>query len=110
MSYDDVIVVKISDFGLVKDEHSNLTSLYSDVKGSLNDSNLAVVGFSNYSIEYETFALTRLIMFILTGKTNLDKVKEKNVREFVLKGLDPKIENRYKNITEMKEYFDKLFS
>lgn len=79
MSYDDVIVVKISDFGLVKDEHSNLTSLYSDVKGSLNDSNLAVVGFSNYSIEYETFALTRLIMLILTGKTNLDKVKEKKL-------------------------------
>lgn len=106
--YDDVIVAKISDFGLVKDENNNLTSLFSEVKGSLNDSNLAVIGFGNYSIEYETFALTRLIMFILTGKTNLDKVKEKNVREFVLKGLDQDVKNRYKNISEMKEYFDKL--
>lgn len=108
IKYDDVIVVKIADFGLVKDEHSNLTSLYSEVKGSLNDSNLAVIGFSNYSIEYETFALTRLIMYILTGKTNLDKVKEKNIRDFVLKGLDADITNRYKSISEMKEHFDKL--
>lgn len=108
IKYDDVIVVKIADFGLVKDEHSNLTSLYSEVKGSLNDSNLAVIGFSNYSIEYETFALTRLIMYILTGKTNLDKVKEKNIREFVLKGLDSNITNRYKSVSEMKEQFDKL--
>lgn len=108
IKYDDVIVVKIADFGLVKDDHSNLTSLYSEVKGSLNDSNLAVIGFSNYSIEYETFALTRLIMYILTGKTNLDKVKEKNIREFVLKGLDADITNRYKSILEMKKHFDKL--
>lgn len=106
--YDDVIVVKISDFGLVKDDHSNLTSLNSEVKGSLNDSNLDVIGFENYSIEYETFALTRLIMFILTGKTNLEKVKDKNIREFVLKGLDPNIEKRYKSISEMKEYFNKI--
>lgn len=107
--YDDVIVVKISDFGLVKDEHSNLTSLYSDVKGSLNDSNLAVIGFANYTIEYETFALTRLIMYILTGKTNLDKVKDQNIRNFVLKGLDQNIENRYKSVSELKEYFEKIF-
>jgi len=106
--YEDVIVVKISDFGLVKDDNSNLTSLNSEVKGSLNDSNLAVIGFENYSIEYETFALTRLIMFILTGKTNLDKVKERNIREFVLKGLEQNIEKRYKSILEIKKYFDKL--
>ena len=101
--------MKISDFGLVKDEHSNLTSLNSDVKGSLNDSNLAVIGFANYTIEYETFALTRLIMYILTGKTNLDKVKDQNIRNFVLKGLDQNIENRYKSVSELKEYFEKIF-
>lgn len=106
--YDDVIVVKVSDFGLVKNDNRNLTSLNSDVKGSLNDSNLAVIGFENYSIEYETFTLTRLIMFILTGKTNLEKVKEKNIREFVLKGLNQNIENRYKSISELKVHFDKL--
>ncbi|MBQ8901752.1 MAG: protein kinase family protein [Bacilli bacterium] len=106
--YDDVIVVKISDFGLVKEDNSNLTSIDSEVKGSLNDSNLTVIGFKNYSIVYETYALTRLILFILTGKTNLDKVKEQNIREFVLKGLDQNVENRYQSVLEMKEYFDKL--
>lgn len=106
--YDDVIVVKISDFGLVKDDNSNLTSINSEVKGSLNDSNLAVIGFDNYSIEYETFALTRLIMFVLTGKTNLDKVKETNIRNFVLKGLSQDVNNRYKSIDEMRDNFERI--
>lgn len=109
ISFDDVKVVKVSDFGLVKTENSHLTSTNSDVKGSLNDSNLSVIGFENYSIEYETFALTRLIMFVLTGKVNLDKIKDNKIRNFVLKGLDRNIDNRYKSVAELREYFDKIF-
>ncbi|GLC88759.1 hypothetical protein LYSBPC_18860 [Lysinibacillus piscis] len=38
--YEDVIVAKISDFGLVKIPELELTSLNSDIKGSFNDSSL----------------------------------------------------------------------
>ena len=48
--YDDVDVVKIADFGLVKVPDSNLTSLKSELKGSLNDPDLINVGFSNYQM------------------------------------------------------------
>lgn len=74
--YDDVDVVKIGDFGLVKIPESNLTSLQSEIKGSLNDPDLVNVGFGNYEIRHETFALTRLCYFILTGRTNIERQKD----------------------------------
>ncbi len=108
--YDDELsVVKISDFGLVKIEHSNLTSFGSEIKGSLNDSNLQVVGFSNYNMEYETFALTRLIYYVMTGKHNLENIKDDDIKKFVIKGIDPNLDNRYHNVAEMKEAFEKAF-
>ena len=58
---------------------STLTSENTDLKGYFNDPALVIEGFSNYGIEHETYALTRLVSYILTGKINLDKVKdEKN--------------------------------
>lgn len=74
--YDDVDVVKIADFGLVKVPDSNLTSLKSELKGSLNDPDLINVGFSNYQMCHETFALTRLCMFILTGKATVQTLND----------------------------------
>lgn len=58
--YDDIDVVKIGDFSLVRWPESNLTSKNSRLKGSLNDSDLVNVGFDCYEMCHETFALTRL--------------------------------------------------
>lgn len=51
--YDDVDIVKIGDFGLVKVPQSSMTSLMSEVKGSLNDPDLIHVGFGNYEMCHE---------------------------------------------------------
>lgn len=107
--YEDVVIVKISDFGLVKEKNSTLTSTDSDVKGSLNDSNLDIIGFKNYSIEYETYALTRLILFVMTGKRNLEKIDNQKIKDFVLKGTNADINQRYKSVAEMRECFKNTF-
>jgi len=108
--YDNELsVVKISDFGLVKVEHSNITSFGSEIKGSLNDSNLQFVGFSNYNMEYETFALTRLIYFVMTGKYNLEDIKNEEIKSFVHKGMDPNFDYRYHSVSEMQVAFEKAF-
>ena len=70
--FDDVDVFKICDFGLVKMPDSQLTSQESSVKGALNDPDLIRMGFDNYEIRHETYALTRLFCFILTGTTTGD--------------------------------------
>ena len=108
--YDDCNIVKISDFGLVKINDSSLTSTESEIKGSLNDeSNLQIVGFSNYSIIHETYALTRLLLFVLTGKTNLEKVSNQLIKEFVLKGTSGNLSIRYQSIEELEKNFISLY-
>lgn len=108
--YDDVSVVKLADFGLVKEQDSTLTSFSSEVKGSLNDSNLAVVGFSNYAMVHETFALTRLIFFVMTGKYNLENIKDEKVRNFVLRGVNPDVDKRYQSVDELSSAYIKAFN
>lgn len=107
--YDNSDIIKISDFGLVKEKDSTLTSLDSEIKGSLNDSNLAIIGFGNYSMPYETYALTRLILFVMTGKTNIEKVTDTKIRTFVNKGTNGNVNYRYQSIDDMILEFNKTF-
>lgn len=99
--YDDVDVVKIGDFGLVKLPDSTLTSLQSELKGSLNDPDLVNVGFGNYEMCHETFALTRLCYFVLTGRTNIEKQHDGMIRQFWVKGTNPNRAERYQNVGEI---------
>ncbi len=108
--YDDAIVAKLSDFGLVKVVDSRLTSLDSSIKGSLNDSNLGVVGFENYSIEYETFAVIRLLLFIMTGKRNIKGITDPKIQPLIQRGLGPIVKNRYHSMLELEEDFNRAFS
>lgn len=103
--YDDVIVAKISDLGLVKVPDSQLTSLNTEVKGALNDPSLLREGFRNYTIAHETYALTQLIYFILTGKSNIHipEIKDASLRAFVEKGISDNKDDRYYSIAEMRE-------
>lgn len=105
----DLLVVKVSDFGLVKLKESTLTSDNTDFKGSLNDPNLNIIGgFKNYSIVHETYALTRLIYFIMTGKIVINlKFDDERFKLFIQKGISNDFNLRFKNIQEMKIQFNK---
>lgn len=99
--FDDIDVVKIGDFGLVKIPNSTLTSLQSELKGSLNDPDLVNVGFANYEMCHETFALTRLCYFILTGRTNIDKQKDGAIKQFWNIGTNPDKSKRFQSANEV---------
>lgn len=101
--YDDVYVVKIGDFGLVKIPESNLTSLQSEIKGSLNDPDLVNVGFGNYEMRHETFALTRLCYYVLTGRTNVERQKDGAIKQFWNKGTSPNKTDRFSTVDEVWE-------
>ena len=99
--YEDVDVIKIGDFGLVKIPDSNMTSLQSELKGSLNDPDLINVGFANYEMCHETFALTRLCYYILTGRTNIEKQKDGAIKRFWDKGTSTRRAERFKSVDEL---------
>ncbi|KYG66814.1 serine/threonine protein kinase [Bdellovibrio bacteriovorus] len=106
--YDDVIVVKISDFGLVKIPDSTLTSVNTEMKGYFNDPALVTEGFDNYNVTHETYALTKLVFYILTGKTNTAKISDPNLVVFVKKGLNPDNTQRYQSVEQVSEAFKEL--
>lgn len=108
--YDDArIVVKISDFGLVKILDSTLTDAETIFKGSYKDPSLRTDGFDKYSIEHETFALVELLVFVLTGKiSGYPSIKNKTIRSFWEKGLNLDKTKRFQNINEIKITFKAL--
>lgn len=103
--YDDTLVVKLSDFGLVKILDSTLTTVNTEFKGYFNDPALVVEGFNTYGIVHETYALTRVIYFVMTGKTNTEKIANQNLRAFVERGLNPDKTKRFQNIRDMISAF-----
>lgn len=107
--YDDVLVVKVSDFGWIKDQNNEMTNLDTEIKGAFNDfDNLSRVGFSNYNILHETFALTKIIAFVLTGKTNYSKIKDDKIRNFMDKGTSTDMDKRFQSIKEIDDYLKLL--
>ncbi|EOA3408657.1 protein kinase [Enterococcus hirae] len=106
--YDDTQIVKITDFGLVKVPNLQMTSFNTDMKGWFNDPSLELDGFSNYNISHEIFALTRLLYFVLTGKTNISKNKDNNIKKFLEIGLNPDKNIRFKNIQELANAFKNI--
>lgn len=101
--YDDAVVVKISDFGLVKIVESDLTSENTDIKGSLNDPALKIQGFANYSLIHEIYALTLLFAYIMTGKSNWAKITNPSVKAFIAKGTNPDHAKRFQTLNELDE-------
>ena len=106
-TYDDVLVVKIADFGLAKNPTNQLTTINTEFKGYFNDPNLKLEGFNNYAMPHEIYALTMLIYFISTGKTNTSKIDNAILKQFVQKGLGDKT-NRYKTVDELCEAFKNI--
>lgn len=104
--YETLNVVKVSDFGLVKIPSSELTSVSTDYKGYFNDPELRLEGFNTYCVIHETYAITRLIFFILTGRTNTEKIDNPLLKQFVLKGLNADKSKRFQDIDELISTFN----
>lgn len=94
-------IIKISDFGLVKIPDSSLTSYNTEIKGAFNDPALVLDGFGNYNLYHESYSLTRVVVFIMTGKINVDKIDNKSIVAFLNKGLNPIQDKRFQNAEEM---------
>lgn len=104
--YDGLNVIKVSDFGLVKREESGLTSKNTELKGSLNDPKLELIGFDNYEVRHETYALTRLIYFVVTGKIKINTFKTEEFRQFINRGISDTYEERYISVEALKNQFN----
>lgn len=106
--FDDVRVVKLSDFGLVKIPNTDLTSINTEYKGYFNDPELRLEGFNTYCIIHETYAITRLLYFVMTGRTNTEKIANASLKSFVNKGLSTDKKKRFQDIDDLISAFNQL--
>lgn len=107
--YDDTVVVKLSDFGLVKLVNSELTSENTEVKGGLNDPALKIEGFDNYKLVHELYAITLLFTYIMTGRRNWDKINNVHVRKFMDQGTNSDKSKRFQTLKELETAVKQCF-
>lgn len=96
--YDDVYVVKLSDFGLVKDESNHITDDDSSIKGTFIDPCLD--RFSNYNLINEVYSIGFMMVFIFTGKKNVEKLPE-NYQIFKDRFITTDLNKRINTIDEI---------
>ena len=116
ISYNNILVkqfdygaalIKLSDFGLVKEDESVFTKTDTEMKGTIIDPSLE--SFKHYEIRHEIYAIGFVLLFIFTGKRNL-KTGDQGIFRIVDKCTDKTIETRYGGVSEIITDVDKLQS
>ena len=108
--YEDTLVVKISDLGLAKRPEVLLTDSKTKMKGYCNDPALATEGFANYNVQHEIYAITIVLVFVLTGSMSILNIKDAALKRFAETGINSDKSIRYKNITELKNALDVMWN
>ena len=92
-------LVKVSDFGLVKDESLDLTSTNSIIRGTIIDDTLK--SFKDYNIKNEIYNIGYIIHYIFTGRQNLSFKEDNSIMQIVKKCVDREHNKRYNSVTEI---------
>lgn len=104
---DGSIVAKLSDFGLVKNPDFQLTNFDTNPKGTFIAPELSSghISFKQYSIKQEVYALTRLLFFIITGKSDPDDSTPAYLKKAYNTGTHSDPDQRPDNIATVKALF-----
>lgn len=94
----DKLFLKISDFGLTKDENNKITCEDSSIKGTYIDPCLEK--FENYNIQNDIYALGMMINYIYFGKQNISTGSTK-VHKVISKCIINDLSARYKTVDEI---------
>lgn len=96
--YDDVFVVKLSDFGLMKDVNDKITDTDSSLKGTFLDPCLS--DFKQYEFINEEYSIGFMLVYIFCGRTNMDKIPS-YLKKIALNCTSNELDKRYKTIDEI---------
>lgn len=102
---DNSTIIKVCDFGYLKESESTLTRRDTDFEGSLNDPNLRLIGPDKYTIQHEIYALTQIIYYIMTGKKNLSNINNPELKSFIDFGMDADLNRRASSLKELRDKF-----
>jgi len=89
------VLVKLSDFGLVKDQASEYTRTHTELRGTIRDPLLE--NFKDYCITNEIYAIGSVLSFIFTGRESL-RTGPGEVSRIVRKCVDHDADQRYASV------------
>jgi eukaryotic-like serine/threonine-protein kinase len=92
------VLVKLSDFGLVKDAASDFTMTQTELRGTIRDPQLERL--KDYGIANEVYAIGWVLHFIFTGRESL-RHRSDAVADIVKKCTDHDTGQRYQSVLEL---------
>jgi hypothetical protein len=99
------VLVKLSDFGLVKDQASAFTRTQTEMRGTIRDPLLDL--FKDYSIGNEIYSIGWVLSYIFTGKESLN-VSPDDVGAIVQKCTAHDYSARFTSVIEVIADVDRL--
>lgn len=99
------VLVKLSDFGLVKERSSDFTRTQTEMRGTIRDPLLD--RFKDYGIGNEIYSIGWVLSYIFTGKESLN-VGSGDVGAIIQKCTSADILTRYKSVMELISDVDRL--
>lgn len=97
--------VKLTHEAWDRDLDLNFKKFELEKERSFNDPALPSDAFDDYQLTHEIYALTRLIVFVMSGSEFLDKTAAE-WRFFELVGTSPDLTVRFKSVEELKRVFE----
>lgn len=104
-TYDRAVLVKLSDFGLVKDGNSEYTRTKTEMRGTIRDPLL--VSFKEYDTCHEIYAIGWVLSYIFTGREAL-AYQADPPSQIVRKCTAHDVADRYQSVRELIGDVEKL--
>lgn len=94
----EAVLVKLSDFGLVKNRDSDFTRTRTELRGTIRDPQLA--NFKDYNVPNEIYSIGWILSYIFTGKEVLASGSD-GVGSIVQKCTTPDLSQRYSDVLSL---------
>ena len=99
------MLVKLSDFGLVKDQASEFTRTQTEMKGTVRDPMLG--SFKDYAVVNEMYAIGHVLAYIFRGRESLPPATDE-VGRIIHKCAVNDLGQRYQAVTELIAEVERL--
>jgi eukaryotic-like serine/threonine-protein kinase len=92
------VLVKLSDFGLVKDQSSSFTRTQTEMRGTIRDPLLH--DFKHYAVPNEIYSIGWILSYIFTGRESLKSTGDE-VSRIVRRCTDHNVSQRYQTVRDL---------
>ena len=99
------VLIKLSDFGLVKDQSSEFTRTQTEMKGTVRDPTLS--SFKEYGVVNEIYAIGHVLAYIFTGRESIPPATDE-IGRIIHQCAVHDVDLRYQAVTELIAEVERL--